>query len=271
MSLVYAVGGSSSTPLPTLEAYDPRNDSWSKLPDMPTARLGLAAAVGTDGRIYAIGGGDFDAATRRATVEAYDPATKKWTTMASMPTARTHLAAVTGQDGRIYALGGIVGPLVQDALSTVEAYTPGTNSWATVASMPTKRAFLAAAVASDGRIFALGGQTSPAGGPSADVYTPSSNSWTTIPNMPTPRQALAAATTSDGIIALGGLTAADVSTYSALNTRYVPFSNTWSARAAMPTPRSFFAAVSVEGRVYAIGGQRKATDPRLSTVEVYKP
>ncbi|MBJ7607865.1 MAG: hypothetical protein JF887_00325, partial [Candidatus Dormibacteraeota bacterium] len=36
-------------------------------------------------------------------------------------------------------------------------YTPSTNSWATVAPMPTARGFLAAATGPDGRIYAIGG------------------------------------------------------------------------------------------------------------------
>jgi N-acetylneuraminic acid mutarotase len=74
-----------------------------------------------------------------------------------MPTGREFVAAATGPDGRIYAIGGALGgPGVGDT-NSVEAYTPGTNSWATVASMPTARAGFAAATGPDGRIYAIGG------------------------------------------------------------------------------------------------------------------
>src|SRR5262249_55258931 len=43
--------------------------SWTAVAGMPTARSGLAAALGADGRIYAIGG--TNAGNTLATVEAY--------------------------------------------------------------------------------------------------------------------------------------------------------------------------------------------------------
>jgi hypothetical protein len=47
--------------------------SWSTVASMPTARSDLAAAVGLDGRIYAIGG--FNATSNLSAVEAYNPTT----------------------------------------------------------------------------------------------------------------------------------------------------------------------------------------------------
>jgi N-acetylneuraminic acid mutarotase len=174
---------------------------------MPTARAALAAVTGTDGRIYAIGGsnagGDFN------TVEAYTPATNSWATVAPMSTARNVLAAITGPDGHIYAVGGDTcsGCGYGGYSNVAEAYTPATNSWATVASMPTPRYGLAAATAPDGRIYAIGGDD---GGYYGDVaaYTPGTNSWATVASMPTARYSLAAATGHDGhIYAIGGYNA----------------------------------------------------------------
>jgi hypothetical protein len=56
--------------------------------------------------------------------------------------------------GRIYAIGGH--PEGAN-LNPVEAYNPSTNTWTTVASMPTVRGQLAAATGLDGRIYAIGG------------------------------------------------------------------------------------------------------------------
>jgi len=81
---------------------------------MPTARNHLAATMGPDNLIYAIGG-----VGGANIVEAYDSNTNKWTTVAPMPTARHGMAAVTGPDGRIYAIGGN-GP--GGHLNTVEVY-----------------------------------------------------------------------------------------------------------------------------------------------------
>src|SRR5437016_5632135 len=57
---IYAIGGvvgaqSSAADVNTVEAYDAGSNSWSAVVPMPTARSGLAAATGANGRIYAIG------------------------------------------------------------------------------------------------------------------------------------------------------------------------------------------------------------------------
>ncbi|HVH41517.1 MAG TPA: kelch repeat-containing protein, partial [Labilithrix sp.] len=69
---IFAIGGWEGAPrLSTVVAYTPNTNTWSKVPSMPTARWGLAAAVGADGRIFAIGGNDFN--SELSTVEAYTP------------------------------------------------------------------------------------------------------------------------------------------------------------------------------------------------------
>lgn len=144
--LIYAIGGTGvgGNPLATLEAFNPQTNAWQTLASMPTPRTGLAAALGADGRIYAIGGTGANGVV--ASVEAYDPALNSWTAVASMPTARTGLAAVAGGDGRIYAIGGRDGN--GNPLATVEAYTPSTNSWAEAAALPVATYGLAAAAVS---------------------------------------------------------------------------------------------------------------------------
>ena len=55
----------------------------------------------------------------------------------------------------------------------MEAYTPSTNPWATVASMRTPRQDLAAAGGADGRIYAIGGINGNYGNvATVDAYTP---------------------------------------------------------------------------------------------------
>ena len=96
--IIYAIGGTIVTnvtewdgdfiEVATVEAYDPRTDTWAKKIDMPTPRAGVSNSV-IDGKIYAIGGVKRDKVYNAlATVEVYDPATNTWTKMADMPTAR---------------------------------------------------------------------------------------------------------------------------------------------------------------------------------------
>jgi len=214
---IYAIGGDDgSNTVDTVEAYDPTSNSWSAEAPMPIARGDLAAATGHDGKIYAIGG-DNNSSQGLDTVEAYDPATNSWSTKAPMPAARVFLAAATGTDGKIYAIGGVDSLASTNAVGTVEAYDPATNSWSTKAPMPTARAGLEAATGPDGKIYAIGGVDNPGSysGQSTlngdivgtvEAYDPTTNSWTTKASMPTARYFLAAATGPDGkIYTIGGL------------------------------------------------------------------
>ena len=130
---VYVLGGVSDDrrgagtfATSSVEAYDPRADRWTILAPMPTARAGLAAALGREGRIYAIGGtpDSINDPQGRAwpralsTVEIYDPRTNRWHRGPNLGVARWSLAAAALPDGAIYAIGGIgVG---DDSLPTVE-------------------------------------------------------------------------------------------------------------------------------------------------------
>ncbi len=69
------------------------------------------------------------------------------------------------------------------ALATLEAYDPGSNTWATKAAMPTARADLAV-VAFNGLLYAIGGRGAD-GSPLATVeaYNPATDTWATEPSI----------------------------------------------------------------------------------------
>ncbi len=130
---------------PTLTLLEERTllsqpGTWAVVAPLPTARDYLGAATGTNGTIYAVGG--FQGDTPSSEVDAYNPTTNAWTTVAPLPTARGALAVVA-DNGLIYAIGGSsniggssLGP---NAISEVDAYNPATNTWSTVAPLPTAR------------------------------------------------------------------------------------------------------------------------------------
>jgi N-acetylneuraminic acid mutarotase len=164
-------------------AYTPSSDTWTTVAPMPAGRSLLAATTDADGRIYAIGGSryTFAASPQLDVVETYSPASNTWTSVAPMPTARYGLAAALGSDGRVYAIGGCSDAVPGFALSTVEAYTPSTNTWTTVAPLLTPRCALTAVSGPDGRIYAIGG----AAGPdqelnTVEAYSPDTNTWTEV-------------------------------------------------------------------------------------------
>jgi hypothetical protein len=116
---VYAVGGRALSPdknSPALERYEPASDRWQRLPDMPTARGGIGAAI-VDGHLFALGGesptGVF------GEVESYSIASRKWSTAPSMRTPR-HGIAVAAIGRSLYAIGGAPRPGHASASATAE-------------------------------------------------------------------------------------------------------------------------------------------------------
>ena len=259
---IYVFGGlNQTTKLGTVERYDPVSNTWVGRAAMPTARYGTSA-VTLNGKIYVIGGVNASNVISKI-VEVYDPINDDWSTATSMPTARTRLAAVAGPDGKIYAIGGSTSSTLDltGYTSVVEVYTPGTDSWTSVAPMETPRVGLAAAV-SGGKIYAFGGYGDP---PSytprylmtVEVYNPTNNTWSSSPSMKTTRYGLAAASTSNGLIYLiGGKNESLV--IPSNNEEYIPSSGASTYIAALSSgQRSELAAVSIHNQsdvLYALGG-----------------
>jgi N-acetylneuraminic acid mutarotase len=149
--IIYVIGGSGgpfSAPviLRTVEAYDPKTDTWAtNKADMPTAR-GALAVCALDGIIYAIGGSS-GWPTRLATVEAYDPMTNQWTPRSSLPKGLMFLTA-SAANGFIYAFMG----------TETFAYDPNANHWTAKAQFsPWSWGLMSATV--DGIIYLFGGMT----------------------------------------------------------------------------------------------------------------
>jgi hypothetical protein len=81
--------------------------------------------------------------------------------------------AIAGPDGKIYALGGNNGTIT--FLDTAEAYDPYTDTWTTVAPMPTARRDLAATAGvrnGVGAIYVFGGHGADFPLTTVEVYLP---------------------------------------------------------------------------------------------------
>lgn len=289
---IYALGGhdAGGTAVNTLEAYDPITDQWTTLTGMPTARASLTATVGSDGRVYAIGGNNESGV--RAGIEAYDPASDTWTSVGPVlfrcmefdPPGRSGHASALGPDGRIYSMGGFCPQITMaDGTGSVEAYQPGAGS-SFVADVPhagVGRYSLAAATATpaDGlaRVYALGGALRDALGTEltnnlVSAYDWTRDAWESKTPMSKPRQQLAAATGSDGkIYVVGGL--GDQSAHYPFQNEvdaYDPLTDSWQTVGCIVPRYGLAAAVGPDGAIYVIGGigVRGAV---TNMVEAYQP
>ena len=93
---LYAMGGAVGEPW--FAVYDPATNKWTKLTNgfARPGRSGAASAV-LGGKLYAIGGMRYNAATDAwdtlAVTISYDPATRLWTRHADLPSPRAGMAA----------------------------------------------------------------------------------------------------------------------------------------------------------------------------------
>jgi len=254
--------------------YNISSNTWSAGATAPLhARSDATYGETTHGGfLYVIGGGN--SGTALSDVERYDPVLDSWTTLAPMPTARAGAVAAVIDDG-IFVIGGrqsTSGPCSGGPyVGNVERYDIDTNTWSTVAPLPSPRSDLAA-VAHGGKVFVFGGCTGTASAPSVtnevDMYDPETNTWTILAPMPTPRASLVAGHKGNLVYAIGGTNGV-----SALNVNEVyDFSaNSWSTNTPMPTARQEAGAHSHGGRVYVVGGSTPAYGSSSNANEVFKP
>ncbi len=139
------------------------------------------------------------------------------------------------------------------------------GGWVTRASMPTARGYLAVTVASNGRLYAIGGVNAGAL-TTVEEYDPARDTWTVRTPMSTVHYGFGLAPAPNGkLYAIGGHP--ELST--AIVEEYDLTLDAWTTRTPMPTARGFLAAVAApNNRIYAIGGLH--TD-YLTTVEEYDP
>jgi N-acetylneuraminic acid mutarotase len=245
---------------------------------MPTARYGLSAVLGSDGKIYAIGG-EYNNQTftdgNSVKVEVYDPSANTWAAAPSLPDGRYMAAAVADKNGKIYETGGITVNPTQ-LLGSVVSFTPGGNSWASVSDpMTTARDGHAAATTSDGKIYVVGGQDSNDNETTTfEYYAPGTAGWHTLAPLPTPRKMTSAATLSDTIYVVGGNSWLSASvTYSTVVEAYDAAAHTWSRVASLPVGRFDHATVAASnGKLYVFGGESDGDNTNTTSVTyVYTP
>ena len=275
--LIYVIGGTddaridSLIAVPTVEAYDPGTDTWTKKADMPTPRQGLATC-NLNGKIYAIGGQRKNNSPYLDVVEEYDPLTDTWTSKSPLPVARTGLSAAAIGD-KIYVMGGS-GPNM-DPLDTVIAYDPTTNTWEEKSPMRIAITHMGITVY-NGKIYVFGGARG--FGPLlsiVQVYDPTTDSWTKKSNMPSKRLASSVAVVDGRIYVIGGATT-NYPSYSPgdILEIYNPTDDCWTIGANMPMKLAGHSCGVVNGRIYLFGGSTEECDPDfhiVSTVEVFTP
>ncbi|MEU9087348.1 kelch repeat-containing protein [Streptomyces sp. NPDC048357] len=285
---VYAVSAVDVGASQKLEAYSPASGTWVTLPDHQFPRIGPATTTapcpgGVKGDcVYALGGsGGFGAAVN--TVEAYSTETNVWLTVKPLPTRRAHTAAATapcpdelGLRGTcVYVFGGLDNT-PGNPVTTVEAFSPATNTWATLPPLQVARqAHGGAAAPCPGDlklhgtcVYAISGTGVAGLLPSVEVYNPALGQWQYAADIPTPRISFgtAAAPCPEGmsngcVYTVGGTTTAVDPPFMNTVEAYTPATNAWVTLPPLPTARFALGAATAHcpknrhsDCVYALGG-----------------
>lgn len=179
-------------PLAHVLVYDPATDRWSQGAEVPAQRRrGAAGVVSHGGRIYLVGGNTRGHMSGFVPwLDAFDPATGQWEQLADAPHARDHFHAAV-LDGRLYAAGGRrtshdTGDTLSLTIPQVDVYDFAAARWTTLdAPLPTPRGG-AGAVALDGSLLVMGGESArqvPAHS-EVEAYDPASGQWITLAPLP---------------------------------------------------------------------------------------
>ncbi len=193
-----------------------------------------------------------------------------WSELATMPTSRDRLA-LGDVNGILYAVGGQNNS--GNALTTVEAYNPATNTWSEMATMPTGREDLTVDSV-NGILYAIGGDNLTTTFSNVEAYNPATNAWTEMAPMPTAFSNMGSAVVNGIIYVFGGDNAS--ATPQSTVESYNPATNTWtSGLAAMPTALSQLMGGAVNGIIYVAGGDPNTSFQTsvgaVNTVESYNP
>lgn len=175
-NLLYMSGGSFSVDeqTPVTWAYDPAANTWTRKADMPKATAAGVSGV-IDGKLWVLPGfcstelypspGYCNTSLIRQ-IFRYDPVTNRWAARHACP--HYHKYAAGGVlDGKFYVAGGL-------GSTDLDVYDPATNTWQTLAPLPTGGVATGAVLG--GRLWVL---VSVGGQPRSYVYDRATNTWKT--------------------------------------------------------------------------------------------
>ncbi|ACZ43662.1 Kelch repeat-containing protein [Thermobaculum terrenum ATCC BAA-798] len=246
--------------------------SWTTRQPLPVSLLDAGGTV-INGKLYVVGG-KTSSGGHQTKLYIYDPITDSWTTGQDMPGPGVENPGVAAYNGKMYVFGGSTDPF-SGAVNFSYMYNPNTNTWSTIASMPTARGG-AGAQQINGKIYVVGGMDSNGASlATLEIYDPATNTWSTGAPMSTRRDNPGTATLGGKLYVFGGRTRnADGSTPANILASaevYDPATNTWAAIAPMPTARRTMVTGILKGRIQVMGGEITSTGGAFPQNEEYDP
>jgi N-acetylneuraminic acid mutarotase len=258
----YLFGGFPSTfqPVKVAYRYDPATRVYTRIADLPEA-ITHAPALVHDGKVFIVGGyvgrdtGGQTFGSRKIWI--YDTATNTYARGPDLPEARAGGGGAV-VNGFLHYFGGENLNRTADTATHWRLNLANVAAgWQTMAPMPAPRNHLSA-IAHDGKIYALGGQTGFDRGLTARAemwaYDPATNAWSARRSLPEIRSHFSNAmfTHAGRLYVFGGETAHNVPVRSAVVYDFA--SDTWSSLSPMPRNRMSAAVAYLDGAIHVVGG-----------------
>jgi N-acetylneuraminic acid mutarotase len=157
--MIYLIGGDISTPesfevSDAIIRFDPSTLEFTPVASLAEARC-YHQAVAEGGKVYVMGGINYESDRPMGSVEIFDPAAGTVTRGPSMITRRCNFAAASC-NGKIYVFGGLETTLPVSILQDVEEYDPQEDTWTQKSPMMQPRHAMAA-TEHRGKIYVIGG------------------------------------------------------------------------------------------------------------------
>jgi len=235
-----------------------------------------------NGKWYLIGG----LGSGAGKVQIYDPVLDSWSLGTDMPWAAGSVSTALIGDS-IYVAGGIVG---NQTVDNAARYDLQTDTWHTLASMPSQKGRNHAAAGTDGRKFYIFGGRGVGSGSGnvvangfADVhvYDPQTDTWdstndvgSSLVPLPIGRGGTGKAVYFQkefyvfGGETLNGPGAQPGNVYDRVDV-YDPLSHTWRTETVMPTARHGIFPLLYQGKIYVAGGGVVAGFSASSKLEIF--
>jgi N-acetylneuraminic acid mutarotase len=182
-----------------------------------------------------------------------------WNTQADIPTVGDSLAPCV-IDGRLYVMGG---EFKDDGVpgfngNKAQMYDPATDTWSTIADMPTARIDATASVV-NGKCYVIGGsreeEHQDVALATVEEYDPATDSWRARAPLSEVRSVAGSAAVDGKIYVFGGLQVLDIDAPVLATVEiYDPATDSWATRVNMPTPRAALGVAAVNGFIYTVGG-----------------
>jgi N-acetylneuraminic acid mutarotase len=221
--------------------------AWRRIPDIPTGRSEVAAAVFRN-QVYVMGG-----IGGARVVEIFDG--QRWRRGPDLPLGVDHPMAAAVDDAAgagagVYLFGGNAGAPTARSFRLA----PDATAWREIAAMPGPRS-QAAAVARGSSVYVVGGYDGQRLVAPTYAYDTNADSWRQVAPIPTTRDHLAAAMLTGRICAIGGRKLS-LTTNLATFECYDPGADRWEAMPDAPTARGGVGADVVGTRLVFVGGEQ---------------